>query len=245
MWPWAATGLLQGDLLPADKLHGAVEAGDAAVIRFSEPENAAGQTCCGPALYEKDFSVLEMKYLPVLEQSCGLGVDVCRHADPAGLEGRGETVLDGLARGNLVLAVLEPLTVTGRVDLNGEDHVARGCMGQSHVTPVEESDEEWVRRLSGPDRGPTERTAMADGPSLPFVRHMAEVVICPFIFEPSTATDRVSCRLMKFLSEGIVYVSMTATSLPGPIASGHWTVSRPEPVCPVSRYIHSSEEFAR
>ena len=134
----------QGDLLSADKLHGALEAGDAAVIRFSEPENPAGQTYCGPALYEKDFSVLEMKYLPILEQSCGLGVDVCRHADPAGLEGRGETMLDGLARCDLVLAVLEPPAITGRIDLNGENNVARGLMGQGHVALVIETDEEGV-----------------------------------------------------------------------------------------------------
>ena len=58
--------------------------------------------------------------LSVFKQGRGLGVVVCLDADPTGLEGCRETMLDRVAWPHVEIGVMEPMSVSGRIHLNSE-----------------------------------------------------------------------------------------------------------------------------
>ena len=83
-------------------------------------------------------------YLPILKKCCRLGVVVNSQPYPPGLESGGETMLHGISRLDLEVGVMEPLSVTGRVDLDSECHVTGRAVEYGHFALVIETDQEGV-----------------------------------------------------------------------------------------------------
>ena len=69
---------------------------------------------------------------------------VCLDADPASLESSRETMLDRVAWLHVEISVMEPLAITGGIDLDTEGYLAGRAMGNTHLPLVIETNQERV-----------------------------------------------------------------------------------------------------